>query len=328
MKSSFIKYFSFLFVVCILVTSCSEEDEPTTTGSTGPQTIYRMAVEDPELSLIAEAISKTNLTSSFNTGSNLTAFLPTNSVFSAYLADLGYSNIDAWLTVADEEVVKQMLLYHLLGSEFLMADLATGYIKTLSNNADNFPMDIFINSASGVLINGLNTGIIEGDIEASNGTIHKINGVLQPQNIGNLLSNNPDFSELIATASLAQGDIIATLSTPNTSYTMMAPNNGAFNQFYSSRTDIANVGDMVTVFGVDVLQDIMDFHIILGSVRSGEFATQSYNTRLAGASQSLNTSGGNLSITDGQGRQAFFFFKDITASNGTVHIISNVLLAP
>lgn len=328
MKGLVYKVFSALLLLSLVtVTSCSDDDDGgKTTTTSGPENIFEMASNDSELSLFAEAIRKTGLSATLINNSDITAFIPTNTIFSSYLLDLGYSDIDAWLTVAKLDVVQQMLSYHILGEKFLEADLATGYVKTKANNDNGFALDIFINSSAGVKLNGDDIGVTGGDIEASNGIIHKINGVLQPQSIGDILQNNDDFFDLKTAAGLADGDILSTLSTPNTSFTMMAPNDGAFNQFYSNRSDISNVVEMANVLGTSALQDALEYHILLGSVRSSNFNTQSYNTRLSGTSQSINTTGGNLSITDGQGRQAFFFFKDITATNGTIHIISNVLL--
>lgn len=327
MKNSLIKFLSYSSLILVFTfSSCSDDDGPTSTGSTSNETLLDIASADSELSLFVEAIKKTNLDGNFTSSGTFTAFMPTNAVFTAYLTDLGYTDIDAWLTVADADVVRQMLLYHLMSSEFTMTELVTGYLKTVATNDNNFQLDIFINSTNGVKINGLNTSVISGDIEASNGRIHKLDGVLQPQNIAEILANNPDFADLITAANLAGGMVINTLSTPNTSYTMLAPNNGAFNQFYSQRTDINNVNEMASVLGTSALQDILDYHVLLGSLRSANFATQSYDTRLGGAKVSINTSGGNLSLSDEQGRQAFFLFKDVAATNGNLHIISNVLL--
>ncbi len=317
-----------LVAVVGIMTACSDDDGGSTTTDPGTQNVLQVAESDSELSLFLEAIDKTGLSNTLNTGTDLTVFAPTNTIFNAFLADLGYSSIDAWLTVVNTDVAQQIILYHILQDRFTMDELATGYIKTRASNDDGFSLDIFINTTTGVTLNGNTTSLGAGDIEASNGIIHKINGVLQPQSIGDFIQNNDAFFDLRTAAGLADGDIISTLSTPNTSYTLMAPNDGAFNQFYSNQANISNVVEMVNELGASALQDALEYHILLGSERSENFETRNYDTRLSGTTQSINTTGGNLSITDGQGVQAFFFFRDITATNGTVHIISNVLLNP
>ena len=330
MKSFLSKHFLLHLMVFVLVfagTSCSKDDEPKNNPtSSGPQNVLEVAKSSSDMTLFAEAVAKTNLSSTLNSGTNLTLFVPTNTVFSAFLADLGYNDVDAWLTVAKQEVVQQMLLYHILNDQFAAADLATGYAKTKAQNDNGNNLDLYVNTSSGTTLNDNNVAIVESDIEASNGVIHKVNGVLQPQSIGDLINNNPDFNAFKTASGLAQTNVINTLSTPNTSFTLLAPNNGAFNQFYSERSDISNPLDMLTVFGDAGLQNLLEFHIILGNVRANQFSTQSYPTRFSGHSVNIINSGGNLSISDAQGRQAFFLFKDVSATNGSLHIITNVLL--
>lgn len=329
MKISVSKYLSlFAIILSLGLSSCGDDEEPTSTGNNDPSNIYNLMKNNSELSLFAEAIDKVELESTFSDLSNLTVFAPSNAVFNAYLADLGYSDIDDWLTVVDNNNVRKMILYHLLEGEFQSSDLVTGFLKTTALNGDNNKIDLFINSTSGIKINGLVISVIQADIDASNGVIHKIDGVLQVPTLSDLIKGNPDFSDLIAAGSFSSGDFLGTLDQASSKFTLLVPNNGAFNQYFASQPNINTITEMMNVLGQDTLGDILKYHILLGSIRSSEFITNAYSTRLSTAKVNILNSGGNLSITDGQARQAFFLFKDISAVNGSLHIISNVLLNP
>lgn len=329
MKISVSKYLSlFAIILTMGLSSCGEDEEPTSTGNNDPTNIYNLMVSNSDLSLFAEAIDKVNLESTFSDLTNLTAFVPSNAVFSAYLADLGYADIDDWLVVVDNNKVRKMILYHLLVGEFQQSDLVTGFLKTTALNSDNISIDLFVNSSAGVKLNGATISVIEADIDASNGVIHKIDGLLQVPTLSDLISVNPDFSDLIAAGNFSNGDFLETLDQEGSKFTLLVPNNGAFNQYYASQANINSISEMLNVLGPDTLGDVLKYHILLGNIRSNQFTTQAYSTRLANAKVNILNSGGNLSITDGQARQAFFLFKDISAVNGSLHIISNVLLNP
>lgn len=329
MKISVSKYLSFFAIILSLgLSSCGDDEEPTSTGNNDPSNIYNLIKNNSELSLFAEAIDKVELESTFSDLTNLTAFVPSNAVFNAYLADLGYADIDDWLTVVDNNNVRKMILYHLLPGEFQSSDLVTGFLKTTALNVDNDKIDLFINSTLGIKINGQTISVIQADIEASNGVIHKIDGVLQVPTLSDLVKGNPDFSDLIAAGNFSSGDFLGTLDQESSKFTLLVPNNGAFNQYFASQPNINTITEMMNVLGQDTLGDILKYHILLGNIRSNQFTTQAYSTRLATAKVNVLNSGGNLSITDGKARQAFFLFKDISAVNGSIHIISNVLLNP
>ena len=329
MKFSVSKYLSLFSIILILgLSSCGDDEEPISTGTNDPSSIYNLAKASSDLSLFAEAINKVGLESSFSELSNLTAFIPTNSIFNAYLSDLGYADIDDWLTVVDNDQIRKMILYHLVEGEFQSSDLVTGFIKSTALNPENRKIDLFINSSNGIKINGLNISVTETDIVASNGIIHKIDAVLQVPTLSDFVKGNPDFSDLIAAGNFASGDFLSTIAQENSMFTLLVPNNGAFNQYYASQPNINTITEMLNVLGPDTLGDILKYHILLGNIRSNQFTTKAYSTRLANAKVNILNSGGNLSLTDGKARQAFFLFKDISALNGSLHIISNVLLNP
>ena len=101
----------------------------------------------------------------------LTVFAPTDSAFKK----IPKRDLDALL--ADEEKLKQVLLYHVVEGEVMAADvlkLDGEKVKTLSGKEIMVSVD-----GKKVKLND-NVKVTVTDIEASNGVIHVINTVLMP----------------------------------------------------------------------------------------------------------------------------------------------------
>ncbi len=308
----------------LFATGCSKDDDDNT--NTGPGNALAVAKADADLTLFAEAIEKADLGATLTGGAQITVFAPTNTVLESYLADLSFNDIDGFISVRGKEAVKQLLSYHILEEKSETSAITKGYIKTKAQNSEGDAMDMYLNNAGGVTINGTQGAIVtEGDIAASNGVIHKINNVLQPRTISGLLSVNNDFSLLAEASTKASGDLLTILSDQQSKFTLMAPNNTAFNSFFGANSSISSVDDMVVAFGNQGLQDLLDYHVLLGYQRTEDLNPGTYSTRLNGESQTISNSGGNLIITDGKGNQANIVFRDITALNGNINIITAVL---
>ncbi|HCQ16192.1 MAG: hypothetical protein CMI36_07550 [Owenweeksia sp.] len=308
----------------LLTSGCSKDDDDN--KNTGPGNALAVMKADEDLSLFAEAAEKVGLGGTLSGGAQITVFAPSNTVFKAYLTDLSFNDIDGMISVRGEAAVKQMLSYHILEGKFTAEELSKGYSKTKATNSEGDAMDVFINTTGSVTVNGSNGALVTTpDIEASNGVIHKTTGVLQPMTISGLLAVNNDFSILAEASAKASGDILAVLNQEQSNFTVMAPNNTAFNSFFAGSSTISSVDDMVIAFGTQGLQDLLDYHVILGYKRTDDLSTGTYPTRLNGESQSITNAGGNITITDGQGNQANIVFRDITALNGTINTITTVL---
>jgi uncharacterized surface protein with fasciclin (FAS1) repeats len=103
-----------------------------------------------------------------------TVFAPTDAAFAAAFAALG---IEPAALLADTDTLTSILTYHVLGSVAMAADVVglDGQDVTTLNGA---PIRISIVDGK-VLLND-SIQVIVTDIEASNGVIHVIDGVLLP----------------------------------------------------------------------------------------------------------------------------------------------------
>lgn len=141
-----------------------------------PPTIAQVASITPSLSTLVETVGAAadipgsppvSVLAALNNrapGTNLTVFAPTNDAFTA-AADA--------LDGASAEDVRNVLLYHVIGSAVISADLENGTVETLNG------ADVTIDAdATPPTVN--DAGITAVDIVTGNGVVHVIDAVLLP----------------------------------------------------------------------------------------------------------------------------------------------------
>jgi uncharacterized surface protein with fasciclin (FAS1) repeats len=133
-------------------------------------TIAEIAAGDENFSILVEAAVETGLVGVLSTtGPELTAFAPTNDAFIALLDALGITKNQLF---DNKPLLTTVLLYHLVNEElFAESVLAASEIYPMESE----PITVDGDAAQ---LNGVN--IIGTDIDASNGVIHVIDGVLVP----------------------------------------------------------------------------------------------------------------------------------------------------
>jgi uncharacterized surface protein with fasciclin (FAS1) repeats len=128
---------------------------------------------NPEFSILVQAVIKADLASVLSTGGPFTVFAPTNAAFSELLGFLGASSLDD----IPAEVLKKVLLYHVVEGRVFSTDLSSGMVPTL--NGDFY---ISMESLSITDFNNRETGLVQNflNIQATNGVVHVIDRVLLP----------------------------------------------------------------------------------------------------------------------------------------------------
>ena len=115
------------------------------------------------------ALSAAGLVETFCAPGDYTVFAPTNDAFDA----LPPGTLDAVL--ADNALLTAILTYHVAGESLFAAEVV-GLDEIVTLNGETITVEV---TNSGVVLNGT-VNIIQTDIEASNGVIHVIDGVLLP----------------------------------------------------------------------------------------------------------------------------------------------------
>lgn len=135
------------------------------------ESIVDIAAADPQFSTLVTAVTEAGLAETLAERGPFTVFAPTNAAFEAALQSLG---ITAEELLADEEMLTEILLYHVaLGARD--AGEVTGGSSLPMLNGDVASIEVREGNA---FIDGAQ--IIATDIEASNGIIHVIDAVILP----------------------------------------------------------------------------------------------------------------------------------------------------
>jgi len=183
--SKLFRLIALLFAGALLFAACSDdegssddssEEETTTTAAEedaaaeDPGTIVDIAAGDEQFSTLVTAVTEAELAETLSGEGPFTVFAPTNEAFEALPA----GTLDDLL--ADPSgALTDVLTYHVVDGAVLSGDLETGEVPTLNGGT----LDVVVNDDGTVTVNGVN--VVTADIEASNGVVHVIDGVLVPE---------------------------------------------------------------------------------------------------------------------------------------------------
>jgi len=152
--------------------STDEASEETEAAEEQTLTIGGLAINNPDLSTLANAVVRAELFSTLNdSDAELTVFAPTNEAFNAALEELGLEFDDL---VANQELLTSVLTYHVVEGAVTSDMLESGAVETL--NGESITVEIAEDGT--VTVNGAT--VVTADVEASNGVVHVIDAVLLP----------------------------------------------------------------------------------------------------------------------------------------------------
>ena len=269
------------------------------------QSILDAAMGLADFSSLVAALAKTNLASTFMMDGAYTVFAPTNDAFASFLEsnNLSFEELTA-------EALAPILKYHVIGSEVMSASLSTGYMNTLYEAIEGNPVTLFVKVDGSVMLNG-SVHVTAADVEASNGVIHVIDGVLTPASVVDIAVNNGSFTQLVE--AVAKAGLVETLSGTGP-FTVFAPTDDAFAQLYA---DLGVSG--IEEISAETLIPILQYHVVAGNLLSGDLSEGDVETLNGKFSLSL---AGPVTING----TSTVVATDIQGTNGVVHAIDEVLL--
>jgi len=277
-------------------------------------TIADLAAGNDDLSSLVAALEYTDLDEVVaDPDADLTVFAPTNEAFTTFL------NGDE-LTDLPVDVVRQVLLNHVLASAQLSSELETGYTSSSATYADtDTNLSFYINVGDNVVLNGIST-VRGADNQASNGVVHVVDAVITLPTVVTFATADPNFSTLAGALQAADTDFVGTLSTEGESpapFTVFAPINSAF--------------DAITVPDEPTLSDVLSHHVVTGSnTRSSDLNDGDVIPTLVGSNitVTLPGTGDNIAdLTDGASNTGIGVIAvDVQATNGVIHAIDSVLI--
>mgnify|MGYP002712960045 CR=1 FL=1 len=318
-----LKLLKALILSLILVTafSCSDNDDDNPMPQ--PTNIVEIAQATPDLSNLVDALVEANLTTTLSGNGPFTVLAPTNAAFQEFMSDNG------WATVQDipDAALEQVLLNHVISGTIAATDLmaaGSGYATTNADGAGGNKLSIYYDTTNGVKFNNT-ASVTTADIVASNGIIHIVDKVIGLPSVVDHAAANPNFSNLVAALSAADGDLVNVLSGDGP-FTILAPDNAAFAGFLSDN-GFSALGDVPT----DVLAQVLLNHVMSGVTLSTDLTAAG-----AGYTNTLATGAGNnpmslyFNTSDGVKFNGIsnVTTADIVGTNGVIHAIDGVIGLP
>lgn len=269
------------------------------------ETVVDLGLNNPGFEILTTAVIQQGLVPTLsNPFGNFTVLAPTDEAFTALLTAL---NITSEQLLALPNLT-DVLLYHVLGSQVYADDLSNGMLPTPLN--DDNTIKVTVKGTGEVFFN--QAQVILADVEATNGVVHALNSVLMPDNTVVDVAINNNFNYL--TAALIQEELLPVLTNPLGSFTVFAPTDAAFENLATElNTDIAGL------LALDNLTSVLLYHVAPGTLTAADL-TNGPLTMVSGAQAIVNTAG-PVTIN-----QATVTTADVSASNGVVHIINQVIL--
>ncbi len=326
-----ISKFSGVVIIAALVlgtTSCSDDDDTIFVEPT--ESIVEYLTNNSDYSSLKAALDLTELTSVLSGTSSYTIFAPKNESFSKFLTEAGFAELSEVDTEEEIAIVKNVLLNHVVNGSNLSSSLNTGYITTnaIYGDASNSYISMYLSVENNtVTINGGSDGANIGavvstpDIRATNGVIHAIDAVIQIPKITTFVTVDPNFSRLVEGLTAYSFEYVTTLQ-GNGPFTILAPNNAAFDALLATDETWNNSGDIPET----TLESVINLHVIADNIRQSELTTGEITT-LGGV---VSVDAPKNTIFDGSDPIIIstILVSDIQASNGVIHAMDKVLITP
>lgn len=319
MKNFNLKILVLLLAFGTFMVGCDSDDDDDNPTGPDSKSIVELASETDDLSILVQALELTDLDGTLAGEGSFTVFAPTNAAFEALLA----SN-DDWNSLSDipTETLKNVLLFHVLGSKVESTDLTDTYVNTLATGPNDEFLSLQVQVDGGVMFND-SAEPITTDIEANNGVIHTIDAVMMPKNIVALALSNDNFSILVS--ALTDGrhntDFVATLNAAGP-YTVFAPTNAAFEALLASNQEWNSLGDIP----IETLAAVLSYHVVAAAnVQSSELTDGQTINLFGGGTVEVDLDNGAELITT-SGQTVKVVIPDVQGTNGVIHAIDKVML--
>ncbi|MEQ8478783.1 MAG: fasciclin domain-containing protein [Fulvivirga sp.] len=313
-SNRFITYLFSMLIVGLILVGCSDDDDPEVTQ----QDLVELAIANG-YNTLAAALTEADLVTALKGAGPFTVFAPTDAAF----ANAGITPDN----VSEVENLESILLYHVVSGAVRSTDLTTGSVATL--NTETIAID-----AGNLTVNGIS--IAEPfDVEASNGIIHTINGVLIPESAEE--EPEPEPNPTIVEAATAAGlttllDAVTAADLGSTlldaeAITVFAPTNDAFGDALEAY-GVSDLNQLVAELGgLDNLGAVLGFHVVPAVAFAADLADgeQMFET-LAGQMLTVTKTSAGVTLTDANGNTYNVVTADVAIENGVVHVIDGVLL--
>lgn len=272
-------------------------------------TLAQFIEEQDDLSSLYQAITAAGLEDSLGAEGSFTVLAPVNSAFDNLPEGLGVGNLS-------EEQLSTLISYHIIPSGLSSGELSEQEaVETLQGGS------VFVRSSGeeveinrGTLHEG--AGITEADLEASNGTVHKINEVLLPDSFLDVFAiadKRYNLTKFVCSCTTGETGLQSVLEDSDAELTVFVPTDAAFEE-----RNVDNLSE-------EELRAILEYHIVEEKVLSEGLSDGQTLTTRNGAELTINVGGDGTITLDGA---ATVQEADLEGINGVVYIVDTVLTPP
>ncbi|QBY03662.1 fasciclin domain-containing protein [Thalassotalea sp. HSM 43] len=283
--------------------------------------IVDTAVAAGSFTTLVAALQATGLDSVLaDESQSFTVFAPTDDAF----ALIGADTINALL--ADTDALSAVLLQHVISGAAVDSTTAYSLNGSMPATASGAEIKLMIDPYSDMLMFGA-ANIVMKDIYTTNGVIHVIDAVILADaelpapaaSIVDVAVSAGSFNTLAAALQATGLDTV--LADLDGSFTVFAPTDAAFAKLPDGTVE-ALLND------TDALSSILLYHVVGGEVLSD--AAIGVARSMENQVMTVNGSNAALSFVDSSlyVNGAMVSAANITAANGVIHVIDNVILPP
>tara|TARA_R110002050_G_scaffold52190_2_gene119380 strand:+ start:1028 stop:1993 length:966 start_codon:yes stop_codon:yes gene_type:complete len=314
-------------LACISFIACKKESEAISSSPTKVNLVQQLE-QFPSISLFTKAVAACEDT--LNASPNeITIYAPTNAVLNNFLQDAGAANFTELKAIIGTEFYRAWLGCHFFPSALRLEQMQTAYIPTLAFNPLGQQIHTYSQREKSILaLNGQYVNLIDRDIAIPAGILHITNDKMQVPTISKLVSaNGHSFSILKRALQLTDNSLASLLNREDQMYTLFAPNDAAFDQFFQEG-GCSDLDDFIEKFGSQVLENLLSQHISQGSYDISSLNGHNIKSLYQNKNIYITLANGNLKVSNDAGFEAHIVQTDITAFNGRIQLIDQVLKLP
>lgn len=289
---------------------------------------------DSSLSEFNKILTKSGINSLLSIRGPFTLFVPTDEAIANYCKE---KNINSILDL-DTSQIAAIVKNHIVATEIQTGDIGFGALRELNGLGDKMVTEF---EGSDIIINK-SSKIVNRDIKAANGYVHKINKVLEPvtNTLFDLISSLDGYS--IFTQGLVKAGLEDTLrlvdfeygkKMARTNFTLLAVADTIYHRY-----GITNVDQLISYFTSDLsnltsldndFYRYMEYHCLTGTYFMSDFEPKlypilSFDNNIS-MSIDLNNYKLNYNSTDSSFTGFFFDESNYLAKNGALHSLTDIL---
>jgi uncharacterized surface protein with fasciclin (FAS1) repeats len=266
--------------------------------TSGSSDIVDTAVAAGSFKTLAAAVKAAGLAEKLKGDGPFTVFAPTDEAF----GKLPEGAVEGLLN--DLPKLRSILKYHVVAGSVDAAQ-----VSRMSSAETLLGQSLRLRTGSGVRVD--NANVTAADIRCSNGIIHVIDAVLLPKDdIVDVASKAGSFNTLLAAVNAAGLNDTLRGQGP---FTVFAPTDEAFAKLPEGTVE-ALLND------IPKLQSILTYHVVPGRVMAADVVKLCEAATVQGSKLSIDSSSG-VRIDN-----ARVVKTDVTAANGVIHVIDQVLI--